>query len=263
MLRSVFAKGMRDQRNALIAWTIAVVAYALLIVAFYPTIKASMASVQDMADKMPKVLRDAFIGSDMASPTGWIDTKFFSLMAPILFLVYAIGAGARSIAGEEEEHTLDLLLAQPVSRGRVLLEKYGDVVVGLLVLTAALFVTLVATAPLFSMDVAVGKLLQGSLLVGLLGLAFGSVAFLVAGATVRRALAYGVAGGLAGAMYLVNILAPDVAGLHWLRPLSLFSYYGIAPVAEGLRGEDVAVFAGVSLACLAAAYLIFGRRDIA
>ena len=41
-------------------------------------------------------------------------------MLPLLLLVYAIGAGSRAIAGEEESGTLDLLLAHPLSRRRSL-----------------------------------------------------------------------------------------------------------------------------------------------
>jgi ABC-2 type transport system permease protein len=262
MLSSVFSKGMRDQWRSLLVWVVTVAAFALMMTAFYPSVKASMASYQQIADKLPQVLRDAFVGSDIGSPTGWLDTKLFSMMAPIIFLVYAISAGARGIAGEEEQGTLDLLLAQPVSRGRVLLQKYAGMVAGLVLLTATLFGTLVATAPLFQMHIGAWRLLQGSLLVGLLGLAFGSIAFLVAAGWGRRGLAYGVAGGLAGIMYLMDILAPLWTVLERIRPVSLYYYYGIAPLSEGMRVVDVAAFGLTSLVALALAYAAFGRRDI-
>ena len=44
-------------------------------------------------------------------------------MVPLLLLVAAIGAGARATAGEEERGTLDLLLANPLSRRRLIAEK--------------------------------------------------------------------------------------------------------------------------------------------
>ena len=262
MLSSVFTKGLRDQWRTLLAWLVAVAAYALLIAAFYPTVAKSMAAMQDIADKLPQALRDAFIGSDMTSAAGWLDTKLLSIMAPVMFLVYAVGAGARSIAGEEEDGTLDILLAQPVSRTRVALEKYAVLVTGVALLTAALWATLAVSAPAFTMHIGAGRLLEGCLSVGLLTLAFGSVAFLVAAAGGRRGLAAGVAGGLAGAMYLVNILAPEAGALQRLEPLSLFHYYGVAPLTEGLPASHAAVFVVISLVCLGAALVAFGRRDI-
>lgn len=262
MLGSVFAKGMRDQWRSLLVWALAVAVIALMIAAFYPSVKASMASYQQIADQMPKVLRDAFIGSDIGSPAGWLDTKLFSMMAPIMFLVYAIAAGARGIAGEEEDGTLDLLLAQPVSRGRVLLQKYAGLVAGVVLLTAVLFATLAITAPMFQMHLGTWQLLQASLLVGLLGLAFGSIAFLVAAAWGRRGLAYGVAGGLAGIMYLMDILAPLSSVLERIQPASLYYYYGIVPVSDGMRAVDVLAFGITALSALVLAYAAFARRDI-
>ena len=262
MLGSVFANGMRDQWRSLLVWALAVAVIALMIAAFYPSVKASMASYQQIADQMPKVLRDAFIGSDIGSPAGWLDTKLFSMMAPIMFLVHAIAAGARGIAGEEEDGTLDLLLAQPVSRGRVLLQKYAGLVAGVVLLTAVLFATLAITAPMFQMHLGTWQLLQASLLVGLLGLAFGSIAFMVAAAWGRRGLAYGVAGGLAGIMYLMDILAPLSSVLERIQPASLYYYYGIAPVSDGMRAVDVLAFGITALSALVLAYAAFARRDI-
>ncbi len=43
--------------------------------------------------------------------------------------MFAIGAGARAIAGEEEGRTLDLLLSTPIRRSQVLLDKWISMVV--------------------------------------------------------------------------------------------------------------------------------------
>ena len=39
---------------------------------------------------------------DFTSPAGYLDTELFDFFAPLLLLLFAIGAGARAIAGEEE-----------------------------------------------------------------------------------------------------------------------------------------------------------------
>ena len=48
-------------------------------------------------------------------------------MVPLLLMIAAIGAGAGAIAGEEERGTLELLLANPLSRRRLVLEKTAAV----------------------------------------------------------------------------------------------------------------------------------------
>ena len=63
-------------------------------------------------------------------------------------------------------------------------------------------------------------------------------------------------------MYLVNILAPESSSTEWLQPLSLFHYYGISPLADGLDGERLLVFGLAALVSLAAGWVAFARRDI-
>src|SRR6266511_1070057 len=74
----------------------------------------------------PEALK-AFVGGelDLASGPGYLDGELFSLMIPLLLLLYTIAAGARAIAGEEEAGTLDLLLSHPISRTRLTLEEAG------------------------------------------------------------------------------------------------------------------------------------------
>jgi Cu-processing system permease protein len=58
------------------------------------------------------------------------------LLAPLI----AVLMGASAIAGERERGTLEHLLAQPLSRNRLLLAKYGGLLVSLTVATVAGFV---------------------------------------------------------------------------------------------------------------------------
>lgn len=51
------------------------------------------------------------------SPEGYLNGQYFNLLAPLLLLIFAIGFGARTLAGEEREGTLELVLATPVRGG--------------------------------------------------------------------------------------------------------------------------------------------------
>jgi ABC-type transport system involved in multi-copper enzyme maturation permease subunit len=68
--------------------------------------------------------------------------RFF--LAPLLFLIFAIGQGSGAIAGEEERGTLDLLLANPRSRVRIVLEKFGALALMTLGLAAMMWAGLTA-----------------------------------------------------------------------------------------------------------------------
>jgi hypothetical protein len=84
---------------------------------------------------------------DYSSGIGYLGIELFSLMLPGLLIAAAVGAGARAIAGEEEHATLDLLLANPISRTRVALEKAGAMFIMLSLLS---FVTFAASAAVFT-----------------------------------------------------------------------------------------------------------------
>ena len=82
--------------------------------------------LKKLTEDYPKALQAfvAFGGQvDYASAAGYLGIELFSLMVPLLFLVAAIGDRGRAIAGEEERGRSRLLLANPVSRTRVVLEK--------------------------------------------------------------------------------------------------------------------------------------------
>ena len=83
--------------------------------AFYPSITEGAAQLQSYMDNLPEAIRN-LIGVDYTSPAGYLRAELFALLGPILFLVYAVGAGARAVAGEEETRSLDLLLSTPLTR---------------------------------------------------------------------------------------------------------------------------------------------------
>ena len=132
---------------------------------------------------MPEAFRSLFAasGADMSTPVGYIQIELLSFMGPVLVLLYAVGAGSSSVAGEEDRRTLDLLLTTPVTRSRVVVDKALAMVVGTLGLSALLGVALVAEGALAGMDLPAGNVAAAMLHLGLLGLVFGSIALAIRG----------------------------------------------------------------------------------
>jgi ABC-2 type transport system permease protein len=265
VLSSIFAKGIRDQRRSLLAWVVGIAAYVAMLCAIYPAVRRSAGGLDQYIQNLPAAFRNAFLGgqADLSSPSGFIDTEMFSFMGPILILVFSVGLGARLVAGEEEAGTLDLVLACPVSRRSVILQKFAVLTVGVVALTAALFVSLLVGTQAAGMNVGAGRALQASVLLGLLGLAFGSVAFVAAAGSGRRVVGISAGGGLAWALYLLNALGQLVHSLSGVRVLSLFHYYGgAAPLRRGLDVANLGAFLLITVLALGAALLAFQRRDL-
>lgn len=263
-LRTVWSKTLRDQRRALIWWAVGIGLVVLMYAAFYPSVKDNADQFTSYMRDLPKAVRDLLGGADIASPEGYLMSEVFAFLGPVLLLVYATGAGARAIAGEEERGTLDLLLSTPVRRRRVLTDKFIAMAVGTLLLAVvAWLVTLLAGRP-FELTVSFEGLSAAFLNLFLMALGFGTIALAVGAATGARGLAIGVASGAALLTFLLRTFASSVSWLEPYRVLSPFYYYtGHDPLRTGLHVTDPLVLAGISVVALALALVSFERRDLA
>jgi len=265
VLRDAFFKGVRDLRRSFLYWAVGIAFMIILFCLFYPTVRDSAASVQKLIDSLPAAFKNVFIGQGVSftSPKGYIDGRILSFMSPLLFLVFAVGLGARQIAGEEEAGTLSLLLSYPMSRRRLLAQKAAVLVVAIAALTVAHFGALVIGVTLEHMNPGYGALLGANVDLFLLALSLGTLSLTVGAATGRHGAAVGVSTIVAAAAYLVNALAPLSHTLKPLQKLSLFYYYGGAqPLSIGVRPVYAGLLLAVTAVLAAVAFLAFERRDV-
>jgi ABC-2 type transport system permease protein len=237
-------------------------AVAATYTAFYPSIHDSAASFQGYLDNLPDALR-TLLGNDFTTPAGYLRSETFSALGPILLLVFAIGAGSRAIAGEEEGHTLDLLLSTPVRRRHVLIDKWASMALTALALVTVLGVTIAVIGPPFELRIGLVDLASACLMLFLVAIAFGTISLAIGAFTGHKALANGLTGAVAVAAYVVNVLATSVEALSIVRPLSPFRWYlEPDPLVVGLTTENVVVLVGITVVATAVALLVFERRDL-
>jgi ABC-2 type transport system permease protein len=264
MLRNVLLKTLRDQRRALMGWSLGIVGVTLMYAAFYPSIRDNADTLNEYIQNLPEAFR-GFIGesADFASPVGYVQTEMFSIFLPLFFLVYAIGTGARATAGEEEAHTMDLLLSMPIRRSSVVRQKLGAMIAGSALLAVVLWASIALLGPPWGMDIPLGPLAAACSQLLLMGLAFGTIALAVGASSGSRALAIGVASAVAAVTYIVNALAPSVDALDRVRWLSPFYHaIGTDPLREGLNIGSALVLLAVGTVASAYALWAFERRDL-
>jgi ABC-2 type transport system permease protein len=264
MLRSVALKTLWDYRRSLVWWGLGIVALIALYGAIYPTVR-DLPDIDELLEGYPDALK-AFIGAsdglDFSSAEGYLQTEAFSFMLPLLFLFFGIGAGAAAIAGEEERGTMELLLATPLPRRRLLLEKAAAVSVALVGLATVTWLALWLAALAFGLEISAGRLLAASVSLLLLGLVFTMLTLLAGAATGSRGLAIATGAGLALAAYVLDSLAALVEELEAVQPLSPFYLYDAAqPLRDGLDPAHAAALLALSLVLAALAAPAFARRD--
>jgi ABC-2 type transport system permease protein len=233
--------------------------------AVWPTV-ADQPTMSDFLDQMPEAFRALFstTGADMSTPAGYVQIELLSFMGPLLLLVYAITAAVSGISGEEDRHTLDLLMSAPVSRARLVLERFAALAVGILALAAVTGLALQLEGRLADLVLPVSGTAAAMLHLALLALVFGTLALAMSAVTGHSTLSRAVPAVVAVLAYVVNGLAPLV---DWLEPLQrlspFYQYVGHDPLRTGVSWSGVLVAVATTAVLLAVAVAGMRRRDVA
>jgi beta-exotoxin I transport system permease protein len=263
VLRSVFAKSLRDQRRKAIWWTFGLSLFALMTTSIYPSFARTADELERFMSRVPAALRSFFGGTDLGSPAGYLHSRVFSFLGPLLLILFAVALGSQAVAGEERRGTIDLLMSAPLSRRRLAIDKFGALVVATFGIAAIFLATLLVGAAVFSMGVNAGFLFQTMLGCALLACVFGALAFALGAATSSTALATGVTSSVAVATFLVDGLAPVVRGLRPYERLSPFHYFFDAdPLRNGLDLGDAAVLVAITIVLFSISLVAIERRDL-
>lgn len=264
MLRNVFWKVVHDQWRIVLGWAAFCALWPAMYVGLYPSI-AAVGEIQRIIDQMPPAIRDLFAGTglNISTPTGFLNMELFSFVGPLLVLAYTVVVGGGATAGEEERGTIDLLLANPVPRRRVVLQKSLAFLLGTLVIGLGMWLGAAAGAVGVGVELDLALVAQALASVVLLGLAFGGLALALGAFTGRRWLAAGVALMVAIASFFVNGLGALVDWLEPWRPLSPFyQYIANDPLTNGLDPGNALVLLGWAVAGVIVAVVAFERRDL-
>ncbi len=214
-------------------------------------------------EQLPEQLMALFGGGDMSTPEGWYTLETFGLMAPVAVILVTVVMGAGALAGEESRRTMGMLLANPISRSRIVFEKAIPMVLFAIVVGFATFAGVALGSLIADLGMSFGNIAATATLQVLVGLVFGSLAFALSAGTGRTSISIYGAAGAALFFHLVNsfgALNDGIADLAWLTP---FHYYlGNDPLNNGMDWVNAAVLAVVSVVLIGLSVVLFQRRDI-
>ncbi|MCX7680478.1 MAG: ABC transporter permease [Anaerolineae bacterium] len=263
MLRSVFLKTLYDQRKAILGWGLGLSSLAYLTLLFYPSVQRAGEFYDQMLRSFPPEAL-AFLGNirSFATMDGYMTGSLLSYL-PLVLAIYAIGAAVGLITGEIESGTMDVLLAHPIPRWQVVLEKYSALFAALAAICLIFGLSMLAGGLTIGSDVPPGKWLLAGLHLLPLTLFYGTVAFALACAIRGRTAAVSTATALAVGGYILNGLAPLSERLQPLEKWTVYYWYIAGrPLGDGIIPEHIAILLGGSLLFLLVGLVAFGRRDI-
>ena len=197
MHSSVFLKTLRDHRWPMLWFSLGLAAVALYSIMLYPII-AEASGLLEFMESLPEGLTALFGGAlDYSTVEGFLSADLFSFVGPLVFLAFTVSRGSAAIAGEEEAGTLDQLLANPLPRWRLLLEKSGALAVATAAVAVVFWSALAIGAKLAGVDLGYAGLTSGVLSIFLLGAASGMLAVMLSAATGKRNASAGITAGVA------------------------------------------------------------------
>ncbi len=262
MLKNILSKTVYEKRWVMLLWSLGVIAMAMLMMGFYHSFQGG--GFDQALQNLPKSLQG--IVGDVASlktVAGYVSQEVFALRIPMLTLIMGIILFTGLLAGDEGDGTLQTLLAQPVSRLRVFIEKFVAGLIISLVICGATIIGVELGLLLIHEHMSLLRLGQAVLGVWLLTVLFGSLGFALGAITGKRGLAGSVTGLVAFSTYLLTSFVPNVSGITTIEKLSPFHYYNKPSIAQyGLKGDNVLVMVTIIVIFLLIAAILFRKRDI-
>jgi ABC-2 type transport system permease protein len=200
---------------------------------------------------------------DFTSFDGFMSMEAFGLSS-LVICGYIGFLTASFLAGEIEMKTIDLLLAQPVTRVRLVIDRYGALIPMIVLLVLALLAGVFIGTKYMNIDASYQWFAYALAFMGLFMLAFGAVSLFVSAILSDGRTAGIVSLGLLIVMYFMETVGQSVEKLDIVRSFSLFHYVGYSNILvyHDLSVGNLAVLVGVTIVFVALAVLAFRCRDI-
>ena len=267
MLRSVYGETLWSRRNSLVWYSLGMAFLVGITIGVYPTVREGADTFTQLMESMPQGFMSFFGSSEIADflePAGFVNSRVNASVGAVVLAVYAISLGTGAIAGEEDRRTMDLILANPVPRPQMVLERFAAMVTLVLAVAVVVLAVMVIGNPIVDLGFSIPNMLASNLGLALLALVFGSLALAVGGVTGRRGVTIGVTAGVTVATFFINGLAELV---DWLQgPQKLTPFYWLQrwdPLNDGFSLSTATLMVLVIAALVAVAIWGFSRRDVA
>lgn len=260
-MSSVFSKTLYELRWTLVAFCIGLGTLAFFVLFLYPLVSVAQ---DEMMQGVSEELAQAMLGGLhlVGTPEGHLNVQLFSFH-PLYISVFLIIATSAAIAGEDNAKTLGLLMARPVARWQVLIEKAGAITLGLVLITLAIIVGLLIGGLVAGVDISYWDLtlsLIYTLPYGIWLIGFGLFCSTLFRNRMTAAL---VATGVVTFGYMLNSLSEFVDELKVYNYSSPIYYYAWAePLVRTPKYENMMILIGVGLLFMLGAFVAFERREI-
>lgn len=261
---NLFMHELRSRRTAILAWGLGIALFAILIISIFPDFEGQLEGFNIDEIEFYQVMGDF---GDFAKFPGFVAAEMY-IFIPILLAIYAIVNGTGTLAGEEDNGTLEPLMSLPLRRWQLVTTKAIALGLALFLILIIISIGEVIAFNALPSDVDVGGVTSANLVTTTLALwplimVFAMLSLFLGAFMPTRRLASTVAAVILIASYLGNNLTEMVdflKDIKWIFPFNYFS--GQQVLENGVDTGDMLVLLGMTLVFFVLALVSFQRRNV-
>lgn len=233
-----------------------------LYIYMFPSISAGI-DLDAYVESLPPALRAAFGIESLGTIEGFLAAELYAFGWVLLLGLYLTYTAAALVADDVEDGRMDMLLSLPVSRSKVLVEKFAAVLVPVAIANAVLPVVVSVGVRAIGESISVADLLMVHLLSVPYLLTTAAVGLVASVVFDRTSLAQRAAMGVVFGLFLVEsvVAGTDFAALGALSPTR---YYDPAAVLVHSRWDvtGAIVLLVVAAVLVGVSRALFQRKDV-
>lgn len=258
-------RGTLHQRRSSIFWfCLSLLLYSWMMVWFWD----QMGSVYSrMLENYPQEVLALFGGNEVsfASMGGFFQVEYLGLMWMVIIASAVVLFAAKAFSGEIGAGTMELLLAQPLSRAKVATTRVVAFIGYALLLNVFTFVPIQVFGKPYGIELGAGVFWTVSALGLLFTLAIGGLAMLLSSMFRDSGKPVAIAAAVLLGFWVADMVANVSEAAEFLDPVNLVSYWQPGVIINGGEAQPEAwwIYGIVALVTLAGAVFVFTRRDVA
>ncbi len=255
-LRSVYTRSLRMIAVPTFWWTVGIAGFAAWMVDVVKQIETSLTSLVQSSPLLKDLITK--VGGGNASENASI-LSFLYVFLPLLLMAFAVTQANRWSA-DEEDGRLELVLATPQSRLRVLMGRFAALTTATIIIAVLTLAASAISAAATGLQLDGGNLTAATLSMIPLGLLVAAIGYLLSG-WLRTAVDTGLLSFLLVIWFFISFIGPDLNWSDATLRLSALYYYG-TPLLHGLPFLDTLGILVVGIVALVLASVRFVYKDI-
>jgi ABC-2 type transport system permease protein len=251
---------LKFRRNAIIGWSLGLSFLPIVYIGIYPQVADQMAGIADLEFYRA-------MGMSLGTFADWVGS-ILVIMLPLVASIYALINGTGTLAGEEEDGRLEMVVALPMARWQIVSAKaiafsLSSLIIYVFIALASAFVFKSIEGQIVT-DMSGVDLFNAVMFSWPLVFAVGMIAMFLAAFCANRRMAGVISAAILVISYFGSNLAASTSALEPFEPFFLFTYLDASSkaVMEGQQTGDLLVLLGIGVVSFILALVFFERRNL-